>query len=171
MPQRAGGLSRPLGLTGSSLDTLFPEDAEQHHLPTRARHCTNSLWLPMLHTPWQSFPGFPFSLPTSPPSCASCQHFLKVWFIFSSSPPHNSGARAGRAGGCVFQEVTSPKGPVIGRSPTMRAPMPAVAVPMRTRETELPQGSRSRKKENLLPPRRKRPNSPAKPLLNYPLVV
>lgn len=72
----------------------------------------------------------------------------------------------------VFQEITSPRCPVIGKGPMMRAPAPAVVVQMRTSETQPLQSLKNRKKENLLPPsRRKTPNSLAKPLLSYPLVL
>nr|ABG37966.1 unknown [Rattus norvegicus] len=54
----------------------------------------------------------------------------------------------------------------------MRALAPAVVVQMQTSETLPLQSLRNRKKENLLPPsRRKTPNSLAKRLLSYPLVL
>ncbi|XP_070332031.1 ubiquitin-conjugating enzyme E2 E3 isoform X2 [Odocoileus virginianus] len=79
---------------------------------------------------------------------------------------------AARAPPPVFQEITSPRCPVIGRGPMMRAPAPAAVVQMQTSETQPLQSLKNKKKENLLPPsRRKTPNSLAKPLLNYPLVL
>lgn len=72
----------------------------------------------------------------------------------------------------VFPEISSPRCPVTGKGRMMRALAPAVAVQMQISETLPLQSPRNRKKENLLPPsRRKTPNSLAKRLLSYPLVL
>ena len=75
-------------------------------------------------------------------------------------------------GGEVFPEITSTRCPVIGKGHMMKAPTPAVEVQMQTSETLPLQSLRNKKKENLLPPsRRKTPNSLAKRLLSSPLVL
>lgn len=75
---------------------------------------------------------------------------------------------------CLFSSfpTSSPRCPVTGRGRTMRAPVPAAAAQTPTRGTPRHLNLRSRRKGNPLPPNRRRtPNSPAKLLLSYLLVL
>lgn len=67
---------------------------------------------------------------------------------------------------------SSPPCPVTGKGQMMKVQVPAVVVQMQIRGTRQHQNLKSKKKENLLQPsRRKIPNYPAKLLLSYPLVL
>lgn len=178
--ERSGGRLSARGAPASLRLRLRPAERPPHrgsrsagrrHPPAAARHCTAACDFRCSTLPGRSLGGGFFSRPPGAPP--RLPPFPQGRFLGALPPPQRSGARAGRAGGReVFPEISSPRCPVTGKGRMMRALAPAVAVQMQISETLPLQSPRNRKKENLLPPsRRKTPNSLAKRLLSYPLVL
>lgn len=94
--------------------------------------------------------------------------FLGAWGMARDCPACCTNS----ASSLLLPQKSSPRCPVIGRGQMMKVQVPAAVVRMPIRGIHQHLNPKSKKKENLLQPSRRRtPNSPAKLLLSYLLVL